>query len=222
MTSPGPAEGKTTVASNLSIAIAEMGRRVLFIDGDLRQPKLHKIFGSSNARGVSDVLLADTQLETLPLNQLVLETRITGVSLLPSGTRTNNISQLLHSPRMEALIARLRTEFDMVIIDAPPMMHLADARLLGGLSDGVVLVVRAGHTMREAAFDRQPATVRRRNANSRHRAQQLGSAQNSGSHLRIWLRLWLWLRLRPERRSQGEPPAARLVNSRAPDSARSD
>src|SRR5246127_5195222 len=90
VTSPGPAEGKTTVASNLSIAIAEMGRRVLLIDGDLRQPKLHKIFGSSNARGVSDVLLADTQLETVPQNQLVLETRINGVSLLPSGTRTNN------------------------------------------------------------------------------------------------------------------------------------
>ena len=94
VTSPGPAEGKTTVASNLSIAIAEMGRRVLLIDGDLRQPKLHKIFGSSNTRGVSDVLLADSQLDSVPLNQLVLETRIAGVSLLPSGTRTNNISAI--------------------------------------------------------------------------------------------------------------------------------
>jgi polysaccharide biosynthesis transport protein len=97
------------------------------IDGDLRQPKLHKIFGAANTRGVSDVLLSEAPLETVPLSQLVVETRIAGVSLLPSGTRTTNISQLLHSPRVEALMARMRTEFDMIIIDAPPMMHSAQA-----------------------------------------------------------------------------------------------
>ena len=65
VTSPGPAEGKTTVASNLSIAVAEMGRRVLLVDGDLRQPKLHKIFGVANNRGVSDVLLSEEPLESV-------------------------------------------------------------------------------------------------------------------------------------------------------------
>src|ERR1700756_3292136 len=90
VTSPGPAEGKTTVASNLSIAIAEMGRRVLLIDGDLRQPKLHKIFGVANNRGVNDLLLADVDLNSAPLNEMVVETRVAGLSLLPSGSRANN------------------------------------------------------------------------------------------------------------------------------------
>jgi len=104
VTSPGPAEGKTTVASNLSIAIAEMGRRVLLIDGDLRQPKLHKIFGVANNRGVNDLLLADVDLNSTPLNEIVVETRVAGLSLLPSGSRANNISQLLHSSRIEELL----------------------------------------------------------------------------------------------------------------------
>jgi receptor protein-tyrosine kinase len=110
VTSPGPAEGKTTVASNLSIAVAEMGRRVLLIDGDLRQPKLHKIFGVANNRGVNDLLLADSDLASMPLNEMVMETRVTGLSLLPSGSRANNISQLLHSSRIEELLNRMRGE----------------------------------------------------------------------------------------------------------------
>ncbi|MBI3668687.1 MAG: polysaccharide biosynthesis tyrosine autokinase [Acidobacteria bacterium] len=152
VSSPSPAEGKTTVASNLSIAVAEIGRRVLLIDGDLRQPQLHKILGVSNSWGLSDILLSDSPIESVPLSHLVTETRIPGLSLLSSGTSTLSISHLLHSPRMEALLARMRREFQMVLIDAPPMMHLADARLLGRLSDGVVLVFRAGQTTREAAL----------------------------------------------------------------------
>jgi capsular exopolysaccharide synthesis family protein len=152
VTSPGPGEGKTTIATNLSIAVTEIGRRVLLIDGDLRQPRLHKILNISNSWGLSDVLLSEAPIESVPLSHLVVETRIPGLSVVPSGSTTLSISHLLHSPRMEALLARMREEFDMVLIDAPPMMHLADARLLGWLSDGVVMVFRAGKTTREAAF----------------------------------------------------------------------
>ncbi len=152
-TSPCPGDGKTTVTSNLGIAIAEIGRRVLVIDGDLRHSRLHRVFGVSNNWGLTDVLCADTPLETVALEHLVCWTKIAGLAVLPGGS-SNDVSpsKLFYSPRMSSLLARLRSEFDMVMIDAPPMIHLADARVLGRLADGVILVVRAGQTTTESAL----------------------------------------------------------------------
>jgi capsular exopolysaccharide synthesis family protein len=157
LTSPGPGDGKTTVSCNLSIAVAEIGRKVLLIDGDLRRPRLHKVFGVANNWGLSDVLWSGTQLETVPLLDLVRETEVSGLCVLPGGSRGNTVpSNLFYSPRMSRLLSRLRNEFDMVLIDAPPMIHLADARVLGRLADGVILVIRAGQTTTESAlFARQ-------------------------------------------------------------------
>jgi len=153
LTSPCPGDGKTTVACNLSIAIAEIGRKVLLIDGDLRRPRLHTVFGVGNDWGLSDVLWAGTHLETVPIVDLVRETEVSSLSLLPAGSRGNTIpSNLFYSPRMLRLLTRLRKEFDMIMIDAPPMIHLADARVLGRLADGVILVVRAGETTTESAL----------------------------------------------------------------------
>jgi capsular exopolysaccharide synthesis family protein len=152
LTSPCPGDGKTTVACNLSIAIAEIGRKVLLIDGDLRRPRLHKVFSMANSGGLSDVLWADTSLETVPLSHLVRETEVSGLCLLPAGSCGVTPSNLFYSPRMSRLLRRLRTEFDMILIDAPPMIHLADARVLGRLADGVILVVRAGQTTTESAL----------------------------------------------------------------------
>jgi len=153
LTSPCPGDGKTTVACNLSIAVAEIGRKVLLIDGDLRRPRLHKVFGVGNDWGLSDVLWAGTHLETVPILDLVRETEVSSLSLLPAGSRGNTIpSNLFYSPRMLRLLTRLREEFDMIMIDAPPMIHLADARVLGRLADGVILVVRAGETTTESAL----------------------------------------------------------------------
>ncbi len=153
LTSPCPGDGKTTVACNLSIAVAEIGRKVLLIDGDLRRPRLHKVFGVPNNWGLSDVLWSGTSLETVPILDLVRETEVSGLSLLPGGSRGNAIpSNLFYSPRMSRLLARLRKEFDMAMIDAPPMIHLADARVLGRLADGVILVVRSGETTTESAL----------------------------------------------------------------------
>ena len=152
LTSPCPGDGKTTVACNLSIAVAEIGRRVLLIDGDLRRPRLHKVFAVGNSWGLSDVLWAETSLDAVPISHLVRDTEISGLCLLPGGSCGGTPSNLFYSPRMSMLLKRLRTEFDMIMIDAPPMIHLADARVLGRLADGVILVVRAGQTTTENAL----------------------------------------------------------------------
>lgn len=152
ITSPCPGDGKTTVACNLSIAVAEIGRKVLLIEGDLRRPRLNSVFGVGNNWGLSDVLRGDGQLENVSVSHLVRETEVSGLYLLPGGSCGVTPSNLFYSPRMATLLKRLRGEFDMILIDAPPMIHLADARVLGHLSDGVVLVIRAGQTTTESAL----------------------------------------------------------------------
>jgi len=152
ITSPCPGDGKTTVACNLSIAVAEIGRKVLLIEGDLRRPRLNSVFGVGNNWGLSDVLRASDPLEDVSVSQLVRETEVSGLYLLPGGSCGVTPSNLFYSPRMAALLKRLRTEFDMILMDAPPMIHLADARVLGHLSDGVVLVIRSGQTTTESAL----------------------------------------------------------------------
>jgi polysaccharide biosynthesis transport protein len=151
-TSPEPGDGKTTVACNLSIAMAEIGRMVLLIEGDLRRPRLHKVFGVPNDTGLGDLLWMDMPLESVPISSLVRETGVPGLCLLPGGGCSGTPANLFYSPRMARLLSRVRKEFDTVMIDAPPMIHLADARVLGRLSDGVILVVRAGHTTADGAL----------------------------------------------------------------------
>ena len=151
LTSPSLGDGKTTVACNLSTAVAEIGRKVLLIDGDLRRPRLHKVFGVPNTWGLSDLLWRDTPLETTPISQMLHPTEVSWLCLLPAGSCGVPPTNLFYSPRMSRLMARLRREFEMIMIDAPPMIHLADARVLGRLADGVILVVRAGQTTTESA-----------------------------------------------------------------------
>ena len=152
LTSPCPGDGKTTVASNLSIAMAEIRQKVLLIDGDLRRPRLHEVFGVSNDWGLGDVLRESIALETIPITRLVCKTKISGLYLLPGGRDTMTPSTLLYSPRMSGLLSCVRREFDMVLVDAPPVIHLADARVLGRLADGIILVIRAGQTTPESAM----------------------------------------------------------------------
>ncbi len=156
-TSPYPREGKTTIISNLAVQLAEIDRKVLLIDADMRQPRLHAVFGVSNALGLSD-LIADTRaIETLPVASLSQETSLYGLRLLPSGPGTPSIAKLLYSKGFDKLLARLREEYDMILIDTPPMLTVPDARILARRADGVVLVLRAGHTtklMAKAAVER--------------------------------------------------------------------
>jgi receptor protein-tyrosine kinase len=149
LTSAGPREGKTTVASNLALALAEIGRRVLLIDGDLRKPRLHEIFNVSNAWGLSDLL--DGTKPPEGSETMVVGTSYRDLYVLPAGSVASSISNLLHSPRVAELLQRMRQEFDMVIIDTPPMLQLPDARVLGRLADAVILVVRSARTTKETA-----------------------------------------------------------------------
>jgi capsular exopolysaccharide synthesis family protein len=151
VTSPNPGEGKTTVISNLAVSMAEINRRVLLIDADLRRPRVHQVFGMPNRFGLTDLLSAAEPIEQIPLKASSLESGVPGLYVLPSGSRTYNISSLLHSARMRELLERALRVFDTVLIDTPPVKQIADARVLGRLSDGVVLVLRAGQTTRGTA-----------------------------------------------------------------------
>ena len=150
-TSSRPMEGKTTVVSNLGLALAETGRQVLLIDGDMRRPRLHRVFDQPNGWGLSDVLREWNSIEELPLKVLVKKTAVSKLYLLSGGTSTDNISNLLHSGRMSKLLARFREEFDYVLVDAPSCLEFADARNIARSADGLVLVVRARHTDRKTA-----------------------------------------------------------------------
>jgi capsular exopolysaccharide synthesis family protein len=154
ITSAGPEEGKTTVASNLALALAEIGppaltQSVLLIDGDMRRPRLHEIFGVSNRWGLRDLLEGRTPPSGC--EEMVFKTGFRNLFLLPSGSLTVDITGLLHSPRALEFFNRIRGEFHTVIIDTPPMLLIPDARILGRFGDGVILVVRSEQTMREAA-----------------------------------------------------------------------
>jgi succinoglycan biosynthesis transport protein ExoP len=146
-------EGKTTVVANLARTAAERNRRVLVIDADLRRPRLHEWLGLPNTWGLTDMLhrgdFAD--LSRSPLEALVRPTRIPNLWILPSGAVEANAPRLLHSCSADlgALLRRFRREFDMVLIDTPPMTLYADGRLLGRMSDGLLVVVRANTRSRE-------------------------------------------------------------------------
>ena len=151
VTSPSPGEGKTTVVSNLAICLAEINRRVLLIDADMRKPRVHKIFDIANRHGLSDLLRESGTIEQSGLAGFVSGTEIPGLFVLPSGSPTHSIPNLLHSVRTPELISCAKEEFDTVLIDTPPMMQISDARVLGQLSDAVILVLRAGQTTRGTA-----------------------------------------------------------------------
>jgi receptor protein-tyrosine kinase len=157
VTSSRPMEGKTTVVSNLGIALAEIGHKVLLIDGDLRRPRLHKVFDQANSWGLSDLLREKNAIEELPLEVLVKKTAVPRLWLLPSGTGTDNIFGLLCSGRMARLLPRFRQEFDYVIVDAPPCLEFADARIISRYTERLLLVVRADYTDKKTA----QAAVRR-------------------------------------------------------------
>jgi succinoglycan biosynthesis transport protein ExoP len=151
ITSSAHGEGKSTTVSNLGIALAEINQRVLLIDADMRKPHLHEIFDLPNTWGLSDLLRERSSLRDCPVEAIARKTAIENLSVLPSGPGAVSITNLLYSSRMVDLIARARNEFDATIIDTPPMSYLSDARVLGQLADGAILVIRAAKTTRDEA-----------------------------------------------------------------------
>jgi len=147
VTSPGPGEGKSTVLANLAVVIAQAGKKVIMADCDLRRPSLHELFGLSNERGVTTMVVDEEAMRTPPL----LETGIENLWLMPSGPLPPNPAELLASRRMGEIIQRLSEEADMVLFDAPPAVAVTDAIVLASKVDGVLLVISAGQTKREMA-----------------------------------------------------------------------
>jgi capsular exopolysaccharide synthesis family protein len=152
VTSPLPLEGKTTVVSNLGITLSQVQRNVVLVDGDFRRPRLHEIFCLANYRGVSNLLRDKTSISELHLENLVRPTAVSGLHVLPSGPAGDDIARLLYSERLHELMQLLRAKFDHVLIDAPPCLKFADARMLARYADGVLLVLRAGYTYDKSAL----------------------------------------------------------------------
>jgi polysaccharide biosynthesis transport protein len=138
--SPGPADGKTTVAVNLAVSIARAGTNTLLIDADLRNPSIHRFLGIPNSVGLSEVILGTTDEETS-----AIQWKEPSLRVVTAGTLPPNPTEVLASRRMDQTLKQLEQEARIVVIDSPPF-GLADASLLASKVDGVVLVIRAGHT----------------------------------------------------------------------------
>jgi succinoglycan biosynthesis transport protein ExoP len=149
VTSASPGEGKTTTVTNLAVTLANMNHRVLLIDGDIRSPRLHDVFGLDNSVGLTDLLTHRVADATLA-DASIRKTAFPNVSVLTSGPTVEAGADLLFSRSMPFLIARYRELFDMVLIDTPPMLAMPDARVLGRMADAVILIARAGRTTRDA------------------------------------------------------------------------
>jgi capsular exopolysaccharide synthesis family protein len=146
VSSPGAGEGKTTVVSNLGVALSQSQRRVVILDGDLRKPGLHLAFGIANTTGLRNLLRGEINPLTAPLELFCRKTSVANLSIVTSGSGNEEVTELLHSPRTADLLQRLGEEFDLVLIDSPPMLHMADARIFADHTDGVILVFRSGVT----------------------------------------------------------------------------
>jgi polysaccharide biosynthesis transport protein len=152
ITSASPKEGKTTVVCNLSIALAEVQSSVLLIDADMRRPRLHTVFRIENGPGLSDLLTSHEPLEWDRIEPLLQETGIPGLKMLTSGQARHKATSLLYSSRLAEFMRIMRAHFDTTVFDTPPMVNIADARVMGRLADGVIMIVRSSYTTRDAAL----------------------------------------------------------------------
>jgi capsular exopolysaccharide synthesis family protein len=146
ITSAGPQEGKTTTAINLAVTLAQSGLRVLLVDTDMRRPRLHKAFGiPATSDGVSRAVVGE-----IDVGDAVRESGVANLWLLPCGATPPNPAELLHADRFRRIIEEVGQRFDRVIFDSPPLSAVTDAAILARLTDGTVLVAKAGKTSREA------------------------------------------------------------------------
>jgi capsular exopolysaccharide synthesis family protein len=146
ISSPGMSEGKTLVASNLGMCVAELGRRTLVIDGDTRRGDLHRVLEGERKPGLTDYLRGKE-----PIEKIVQATSHPNLHFIGSGTQVANSPELLSSSRMGDLMAEMRRRYDVILLDSPPLGVGADAVVLGCLSASMLLLLRSGSTHRDFA-----------------------------------------------------------------------
>jgi receptor protein-tyrosine kinase len=187
VTSPAASEGKSTTAANLAITFAHAGQRVVLLSSDFRRPRVHSFFGLTNQTGFTSVLLGETPfseaLQTAPDEPYV--------TVLPSGPRPPNPSELLNSRRAAEAIAALAGRFDLVLIDSPPVLPVSDSLVIAGLADAILVVAKAGQT-RKKALHRSIELLRQVEAplvgavlNGADGGNQYGYGSEYGEELRI-------------------------------------
>lgn len=145
VTSPGPSEGKTTVATNLAVVMAQANKRVILLEGDLRRPRVHQALNMSNQVGLSEVFRGQ-----LDIRDVARYSKVKDLAVITSGSLPPNPAELLGSAKMTRILARLEESASVVVIDSPPFV-VSDAIVLAAKVDGVVLVIQPGRTHAEAA-----------------------------------------------------------------------
>ncbi len=145
VTSPSPLQGKTTTLINTAISLSQTGARVLIIDGDMRKPRIHKVFGDKNRVGLSDCLSGGADLSSV-----IRKSDIENIYFIPAGPIPPNPSELLGSKLFREIMEVLAQRFDHILIDAPPVLGFADSIVLSSVVDGVILVILFGRTQRIA------------------------------------------------------------------------
>ena len=148
ITSSGSGEGKSTVMSNLAITMAESGKKVILVDCDLRKPSIHKKMGITNSVGLTNILVQDVKKQ-----ECVFATTVNNLYILTSGPVPPNPAELLGSKKMRNFIEELKSEFDLVLIDAPPVLAVTDAQILSTITDGVIFVASYGEAQKNALVD---------------------------------------------------------------------
>ena len=147
VTSPTPGDGKSTLASNLAVSIAQSGKRVLLVDADMRRPRQHAVFGISSRVGFATVLSGQSEWR----NCMFECEEIEGLTVMPCGAKPQNPAELSSSPQVKVLIEEMREEFDFVIIDTPPMLAVTDPSPIAARVDGVILCIRIKKNVRVSA-----------------------------------------------------------------------
>jgi polysaccharide biosynthesis transport protein len=146
VTSTGPGEGKTMIACNLAVALAQAGQRVLLMDGDMRKPKVHTMFNESQTPGLSNVLVGNAKA-----SEAVRKTAVQNLWLLLAGVAPPNPAELLGSQRFRDFITTLQEHFDWVVVDTPPVMAVTDAALVSHVVSGVVFAIASEQTSKHTA-----------------------------------------------------------------------
>jgi capsular exopolysaccharide synthesis family protein len=144
VTSAAPLEGKTTVTISLGISIAQAGKRVLVVSSDMRRPRVHEPFGFRGAKGISNWIVDDATTD-----EILCSTVVPNLHMLPCGPIPPNPAEILQADKFRRLVEELERRFDQILFDSPPVGIVSDPLILSVLSDGVILVVRAGSTSKE-------------------------------------------------------------------------